>query len=150
MTAARKRDDGFDGTTAMRAGAQGTLVRRVIGICGMAGVLMLGGCADMMGTGSNVTVSDPTRITHTGFLSDYSRLTRAPGGDGALCWRNPELDMRRYDKVLINRIMVTLKPDQQASVDPTDLKTLVDYFHNSLVKALKPQMQVVGQPGPGV
>ncbi|MBK8116779.1 MAG: DUF3313 domain-containing protein [Candidatus Accumulibacter sp.] len=134
----------------MRVGTPGALARHLIGICGMAGALLLVGCADMMGAGTNVTVSDPTRITHTGFLSDYSRLTRAPGGDGALCWRNPELDMRRYDKVLINRIMVTLKSDQQASVDPTDLKTLVDYFHSSLVKALKPQMQVVGQPGPGV
>jgi hypothetical protein len=40
--------------------------------------------------------------------------------------------------------------DQQEGVDPTDLKSLVDYFHGALVKELKPQMQIVNEPGPGV
>jgi hypothetical protein len=39
--------------------------------------------------------------------------------------------------VLINRILVTIKTDQQEGVDPTDLKSLVDYFHGALVKELK-------------
>ena len=47
-------------------------------------------------------------------------------------------------------MVVTLKDDQAKGVDPTDLKALTDYFHDSLTKALKPQMQVVDQPGPGV
>jgi hypothetical protein len=28
---------------------------------------------------------------------------------------------------------VTLKPGQQQRIDPTDLKTLADYFHASMV-----------------
>jgi hypothetical protein len=46
--------------------------------------------------------------------------------------------------------LVTLKPGQQQGIDPTDLKTLVDYFHTALEKALKPQLQVVDKTGPGV
>jgi hypothetical protein len=45
---------------------------------------------------------------------------------------------------------VTLKPGQRQSIDPTDLKALTDYFHASMVKALKPQLPVVERPGPGV
>jgi hypothetical protein len=124
--------------------------RRVAGSLGIAAALLLGGCADLTGPSTTVTASDPARITRTGFLSDYGRLTLAPGGDGALCWRKPELDLKRYNKVLINRILVTIKSDQQEGIDPTDLKSLVDYFHGALVKELKPQMQIVNEPGPGV
>ena len=115
-----------------------------------AAVLLLAGCADLIGPSSNVTVSDPLRITRTGFLSDYNRLAPAPGADGAMCWRQSNLDMKRYSKVMITRIVVSLKSDQQEAVDPSDLKALVDYFHNALVKSLKPQLQVVDQAGPGV
>ena len=112
----------------------------------LAATLLLAGCA---GPATNVTVSDPARITRSGFLTDYQALAPAPGG-GALCWRRPTLDLKAYDKVLINRIVVTLKADQQQGIDPTELKALVDHFHAALVKALQPQMQVVEQPGPGV
>lgn len=134
------------GAATMRSGN----TRRVAGSLGVAAALLLGGCAELTGPSTTVTASDPARITRTGFLGDYGRLTRAPGGDGALCWRKPELDLKRYDKVLINRILVTIKSDQQEGIDPTDLKSLVDYFHGALVKELKPQMQIVNEPGPGV
>jgi hypothetical protein len=49
---------------------------------------------------------------------------------------------------------VSLAPRKDANaeqtIDPSDLKALTDYFHGSLVKALKPQLQVVEQTGPGV
>jgi hypothetical protein len=120
-----------------------------IGAWSLAAALLLGGCAGSEPS-NNVTASDPTRITRTGFLTDYARLTRAPGGDGAICWRKSDLDWKQYDKVMINRILVTIKSDQQAGVDPSDLKALVDYFHGALVTALKPRMQIVDAPGPGV
>jgi hypothetical protein len=97
-----------------------------------------------------VTASDPSRFTQSGFLSDYARLKPAPWGEGIECWREATLDAKQYSKVLISRMTVSLKPDQQQGIDPTDLKTLTDYFHGALVKALQPQMAVVEQPGPGV
>lgn len=120
-----------------------------------AGVAVLPGCAStesaLMGSGTGVTASDPARMTRTGFLTDYAALRPVPDGGGVMCWRRPDTDLRKYDKVLIERIQVMLKPGSESNgVDPTDLKMLVDYFHAVLVKALQPQMQIVDQPGPGV
>jgi len=107
---------------------------------------LLAGCGS---TGGNVTVSDTARLTRSGFLSDYERLKRVPVGDGAECWRATDVEFKNYDKVLISRIVVSIKPtkDGEQTVDPSDLKALTDYFHGSLVKALSPQMKVVDQPG---
>jgi len=113
-------------------------------------IALLGGCANLAGPGGNVTASDPTRQTRTGFLSDYDKLAKAPGGDGALCWRQTDLDLKKYNKVMISRMVVTLKDQDNKGIDPSDLKALVDYFQQSLVAALKPQMEIVEKPGPGV
>lgn len=118
---------------------------------------LLAGCETqnaMLGSGAAVTASDQTRMTRSGFLSDYGRLKPTPWGEGMQCWREPNLNVKQYDKVLISRIVVSLaKPadkDAQATIDPSDLKTLTDYFHGSLTKALKAQMKVVDKAGPGV
>lgn len=110
---------------------------------------LLAGCAATSPV-TGVTVSDPSQMTRSGFLSDYKRLQPAAWSDGIQCWRDTAADVRKYDKVLIARMVVTLKDDQAAGIDPTDLKALTDYFHDALTKALKPQLQVVDQPGPGV
>jgi hypothetical protein len=119
----------------------------------LTAALLAGGCAtdsNPFGSGTAVTASDPTRLTQSGFLSNYGRLKPVDWADGIECWRAPDLDARRFDKVLISRMTVTLKPGQQQGIDPTDLTTLTDYFHAAMVKALKPQMPVVEKPGPGV
>jgi hypothetical protein len=123
----------------------------------VAGAVLAAGCAStdpavsaLLGSGTDVTASDPTRLTRSGFLSDYTRLRPVPWAEGIQCWRDPGLDAKKYDKVLISRIVVRLKPGQDESIDPTDLKTLTDYFYQSLVKAIKPQMPVVDKPGPDV
>lgn len=118
----------------------------------LAAVLLAGGCAskDTKSSGASVTASNPAHLTQSGFLSDYARLETVSWTEGIQCWRQPDLDARKYDKVLISRMTVTLKPDQQQGIDPTDLKTMIDYFHNAMVKAIEPQMQVVEEAGPGV
>jgi hypothetical protein len=120
----------------------------------MAVAVLAGGCAStdssLFGSGTSVTASDPTRLTQSGFLSDYGRLAPVSWEEGLQCWRKPDLDVRKYDRVLISRMVVTLKPEQQQGIDPTDLKALTDYFHASMVNALKPQLQVVDKAGPGV
>jgi len=118
----------------------------------LAGVVLLSGCASsgVMGTDADVTASEPSRLTHSGFLSDYARLKPVSWAEGIECWRDPDINAAKYDKLLISRMVVTLKPGEQKGIDPTDLKTLTDYFHQALVKAIEPQMQVVEQPGGGV
>jgi hypothetical protein len=73
---------------------------------------------------------------------------------GIECWRAGNIDAKTFDKIMVSRIVISLTPPKDPSkeeiIDPSDLKTLTDYFHDSLVKALKPQLPVVDKPGPGV
>lgn len=130
---------------------------RATAIVALLCAALAAGCAtdgSMLGNGTSITASDKSRMTQTGFLSDYGRLATTPWSDGIECWRAANLVAHNYDKILISRIVISIAPakdkDKEQTIDPSDLKTLTDYFHGSLDKALKPQMQVVDQAGPGV
>jgi len=135
------------------------LGNRVFGAGALAVIMLLGGCAAPGSSGnstdagtagtvaSEATVANVRRV---GFLTDYSRLKPMPGGGGLLCWRSTGVDWKQYTKVMFERIQVYLKPGSSQSVDPTDLKMLIDYFHSDLVKAIQPEAQVVNAAGPGV
>jgi hypothetical protein len=141
--------------------AAGDLNSRFTGVlCGAAllGAALLpghafadSGASATNSNGTAVTVTDPKRLTRSGFLSNYERLKPTAWGKGIECWRDAGLDAKKYDKVMISRILVSLKPKagEEATVDPSDLKKLTDYFNDSLVKALKPQMSIVTAPEPG-
>jgi hypothetical protein len=103
------------------------------------------------GNVTDATVTDPRRLTQSGFLSHYERLKKTDWGNGIECWRDAGLDATKYDKAMISRILVSLKPKagEEVAVDPSDLKKLTDYFHDALVKSLKPQMAIVTAPEPG-
>lgn len=138
-------------------------VMRVVTLGGLVVALLLGGCASSGGGssmptlgssgGANVVASEASaaNVARVGFLTDYAKLRPMPGGSGVLCWRDASVDLKRYDKVLIERIQVYLnRAGASTSIDPSDLKTLLDYFHNAVVKDLRPTIQVVNAPGPGV
>ena len=137
-----------------------TLAARGLGICLIAGgTALFSGCQTYdaaLGSGTGVTATDSARLTKSGFLSDYARLKPVAAVDGIECWRDPRLDPKKFDKVMVSRIVVSLAPPkgnkegEQKTIDPNDLKTLTDYFYGSLVTALKPQMPVVDKAGPGV
>jgi len=123
-----------------------------LGAISIAG-LLLAGCASTdpnAAATSGTTASDKTRMTNSGFLSDYARLKPLASSEAMQCWRTADLDLKKYNKVLISRMVVTLKDGQGKGVDPTDLKTLTDYFQASLVKAFAPQMPAVESPAADV
>lgn len=129
-----------------------------LGVClTLAITAILSGCASdpsVLGNGTTITASDTARMTKSGFLTDYARLKPTKWGEGIQCWSEPNLKASKYDKVLVSRIVVSIAPpkdkNKEVTIDPSDLKTLTDYFHDVLVKDLKPQMQVVDKAGPGV
>jgi hypothetical protein len=136
---------------------------RAAGVGALGAVLVLVGCASPSpGSGSNgagigatatgVVASEATKaeVARVGFITDYARLAPMPGGGGMLCWRDAGVDWRAYGKVMFERIQVYIKSGSQAPVDPTDLKTLIDYFHGELVKDTNKVAQVVPAAGPGV
>ncbi|MCC7325454.1 MAG: DUF3313 domain-containing protein [Burkholderiales bacterium] len=127
----------------------------------IAGLLFLAGCAANggggmtlgSGGGANVVASEATvaKVARVGFLTDYDKLRPLPGGGGILCWRTGNVDWKKYDAVLIERIQLYLsRAGAPRSIDPSDLKTLLDYFHNAVVKDLTPTTRVVNTTGPGV
>lgn len=130
---------------------------------GIAGLAALCGCASSGGGsgnanlgsagGANVVASEATvaNVARVGFLTDYAKLQPMPGGGGLLCWRGAAVNWKSYDKVLIERIQVYLnRGDTQNPIDPSDLKVLLDYFHNAVVRDLRPTTQIVNAAGPGV
>ena len=128
-----------------------TLPRNAFALATVCGLLLLGGCASTGDSPSQASASGPA-VRRIGFLSDYDKLRPVSGGDGTtVCWRDASADWRKYDKILIERIEVSLKPDTKyPTIDPVDLKALTDYYHAALVKALAPELQSVNRTGPGV
>jgi hypothetical protein len=123
-------------------------------VIGLAGCAPSGGPSGA-GTASTAGVVASTQtaanVRRVGILTDYSRLAAMPGGGGMLCWRAQGVDWKAYDKIMLERIQVFLDPASDARpIDPTDLKMLIDYFHDAVVRDLSPRMQFVKQTGPGV
>ena len=115
----------------------------VQGMALMLVISLLYGCAS---TGTPTTAKTAER---SGFLSNYELLKPIDGGDGAQSWRSQDVDWKKYDKVLIERIQVFIKTDSEnKGIDPTDLKMLTDYFYQALVKEIEPAAKIVDTPGP--
>lgn len=139
------------------------MTRRLIGLSTLAlAVAALTGCQTSeapLGDGTNVTAIDSARLTQSGFLSDYARLKPSAEMQGIECWRDTRFEPKKYTKIQLSPIVVSLvgpkaskdgKVTQPAPVDPADLKQLTDAFHDSLVKALRPQMPLATTAGAGV
>ncbi len=109
-----------------------------------------------LGTGENVTAIDSARLTQSGFLTHYAKLKPVAAMDGIECWRDTRFDPKKYKKIQIAPIVVSLtapkdsKDGKVPTVDPADLKQLTDYFYQTLRDAFKPQMPIVTQAGAGV
>lgn len=108
--------------------------------------LLLAGCAS-----TNGKAKESEGPKYTGFLSDYSRLEADPDGSKAMRYRNPEADMKKYKKVLLDRIIVWLKDDAEyKGIDPDAMKAMTDYFHEAIVRELGSDYTLVTEPGPDV
>jgi len=105
--------------------------------------LLLAGCA--------TTSKEASGPKYSGFLSDYSKLQPDPDGSAAERYRNPAIDASKYNKVLLEKIMVSLKDDAQyKAVDPDALKAMTDYLHEAIVRELGDAYPIVNEAGPDV
>jgi len=117
----------------------------VLAALSLTGSLLIAGCASPPTTAESYQPS--------GFLNadTYARLQTAPDGSGAQVYRKPGLNLKNYNKVMLDPIKVWYRNDaDHKGSDPNELKTLTDYFRQSLVKALGSAYPVVDKPGPGV
>jgi hypothetical protein len=109
---------------------------------------LLSGCASGPQGSSSLSVASPS-VASLGKVLTYPDRLQPVGADGAQRWSDPAVDFRAYTSVLIENIRVKLDAESSA-VDPTALKSLTDYFHQSLVKSLQPPYAVVDKTGAGV
>jgi len=108
--------------------------------------LLLAGCAT-----TNGKAKQEEGPKYTGFLSDYSQLKPEAEGSKAMKYVNPQADMTKYKKILIERIIVWLKDDAEyKGIDPDAMKAMTDYFHEAIVRELGSDYPVVTEPGPDV
>lgn len=108
--------------------------------------LLLTGCAS---TNGKATMDEGPK--YSGFLSDYSKLQPDPDGSKAMRYRNPQADLKNYNKVMIDKIVISLKNDAEyKAIDPNEMKTLTDYFREAIVRELGSDYPVVNQAGPDV
>jgi hypothetical protein len=78
-------------------------------------------------------------------------LKQASAKIGGMSWSEPDANFGQYDKIILERILVTLHDQAQyKAADPVSLAKLVDEFRVAITKALQPKYPIVREPGPGV
>jgi len=108
--------------------------------------LLFAGCAS-----TNGKAEQDESPKYTGFLSDYSKLEPDPDGSKAMHYLNPQADMKKYNKFLLERIIVWLQDDAEyKGIDPDAMKAMSDYFHEAIVRELGSDYTLVTEPGPDV
>jgi len=108
--------------------------------------LLLAGCAS-----TNGKTGESEGPKYTGFLSDYSQLKPEAEGSTALKYVNPQVDVKKYKKFILERIIVWLKDDAEyKGIDPDAFKAMTDYFHEALARELGSDYPLVTEPGPDV
>ena len=108
--------------------------------------LALSGCAS---TNGKATESEGPK--YSGFLSDYSKLEPDQDGSGAMRYRNRNTDFKKYKKIILDPIRVSLLDGAEyKAIDPAELKALTDYFREAIARELGDAYPLVTEPGPDV
>jgi hypothetical protein len=110
----------------------------------MAFIASCGACLALVGCASE-------QPRFTGFLSDYSVLTPHPTIPGALVYRNPNIDPKEYEAVLIDPVEVRCmngNGDNRAA--PEDIAAFRRFVREELTAAIGKHTAIVTEPGPRV
>ena len=111
----------------------------------ISALMLLNGCAGSSTSGSGAAAKQNMTLTKPELLKPLA------GDDFAKSWRGQGVDWSIYDKIFIDRIQVFINQDSTDNgIDPTDLKMLIDYFYETLVKNIEPTTNIVDKTGPGV
>jgi hypothetical protein len=88
----------------------------------------------------------------SGFLGDYSMLREGGAGEPALIYVHPKLDLRAYDKVLVEQATIWHAPGSSLEEVPkADLEHLSFMLTAKIIEAAKREgLAIVREPGPGV
>jgi hypothetical protein len=85
----------------------------------------------------------------SGFLGDYSRLTRGTGGGAQLLYLASDAKFASYDAVILDPVTLW-GGERMAHLPKTEQQTLADLMYARLNEALAKDWKIVAAPGPGV
>ena len=109
--------------------------------------LVLSGCASAPPGGASATALDK----YVGALTAPQQLEPIPGQAGAYRWLAADANLKKYNKVILDRIQVRIADDaENKSLDPIALAALVEFFRQSIVTALGSRYPVVEHSGSDV
>ena len=87
----------------------------------------------------------------SGFLQNYTALDQDPGDESLSWYEIPDVDWRKYSKLMIDPVLVYLHPEaKNRQIDPEALSELTGYFRNTVIEEVQDAYPVVDKPGPDV
>ncbi|MBF0395996.1 MAG: DUF3313 family protein [Desulfobacterales bacterium] len=91
----------------------------------------------------------PKKAIGSGFLKDYSNLSRDPTGSYALIYRKPNFSFKSYDKIMISPVEIWFSPEaKERGIAQKDLRMLSEFFRNIGIKSLEDVCKIVYEPAP--
>jgi len=119
-------------------------------------VIALAACAGGPGAatapvGAAATLPGST-LQASGFLGDYSSLSKVPGRLDTWQWGRPGTDWKSYTRIMVMPIEVWINPQAAyPGIQPDVYKRMTDSFRAMLTDSFRMGgYQIVDQPGPGV
>jgi hypothetical protein len=85
---------------------------------------------------------------HSGFLGDYSQLSKLEGYEAQEAWLSPDAEWSRYDAVQLESVAIWLV--EGVTLPEVDQKMLTDLLYRDLHSALDEQFKMSPAGGPGV
>jgi len=106
--------------------------------------IMLTACA---GSGSSSSTSSD--IPRSGYLGDYSMLTKAPGDyqGEMLRWINPEMIKGKYKKIIIHPVAFYPLPKEGSQVKQENLDKISAYLTQQLMQEVSKSYELTNTPG---
>ncbi|MGG5890070.1 DUF3313 domain-containing protein [Falsiroseomonas sp. HC035] len=84
----------------------------------------------------------------SGFLSRETVALLRPSDTGSRLYINPNIDLRRYNKVIIEPVQLWLVPEN-SKLTEEQRKVVANAFYAALREHLGRDLQIVERPGPG-
>ncbi len=85
------------------------------------------------------------------FLDIHPELTPDPDRPGASMWLKPGFDRTKYNKLILEPLIIFLAPDSEYKGFTTeDVNALASGFRDAAARVLQPEIQVVDAPASGV
>jgi len=98
------------------------------------------------------TTEQVPNVRMSGFLTDYSKLHPGRPGQAEFTYRNPNMDLSKYNKAILDPVQLwAAESDSPLSkLSREDQQLLVNYLYVALKDALAKDYTLVSEPGPDV